>query len=153
MPDNIVTLHDGDVVRYDTRGGVSLCRVVEHDNGDPIGALLPIIVCEACEIGEVVYETTTGAKLCGGCVERVLTFRIVSHVLDNVGEYDTPFARAINALDDDDAKMRTSGFPYVDSESSAWDAVRGESRKEVEARVYDLMRIVVDATREPGDVA
>lgn len=109
--------------------------------------------CQACEQNDGGdYTTRDGVSLCAGCVNRALALRIVRDVLDNVGDYDVPLARASLYLDDDDETNRASGMPYVDSLASAWDMMRGESYEGARAYVHDIMRVVVDATREPGSV-
>lgn len=111
------------------------------------------VMCDACGAsGGDDYETGAGVHLCAGCTNRVLALRVVREVLDNIGAYDDVLGRAVVAIDNDDAAMRASSMPYVDSTSSGWDMMRGENVEGVRAYLDDLMRVVVNATREPGTV-
>lgn len=109
-------------------------------------------VCAACEKLGVDYTTHAGVDMCAACVERVLTYRVVMDVLNTIGEYDIPLARAIGALDADDDAMNATNMPHVDSLSNAWDTLRGDSHADVIERIGALAHIVVNATREPGSV-
>lgn len=109
--------------------------------------------CEVCGAsGGDEYTTHTGVSMCAVCVNRVLAYRVMRDVIDNIEDYDTDLARAISFLDDDDNAMRQTNMPYVDSLSNGWDTLRGESHDGACAFLNPLFNVVVDATREPGSV-
>ncbi len=149
---DVHTIRDGDIVRYDTRGGVSMCRVVVNDNGDAIGALVPIVMCEACGENDAGDYEIGGHNICPRCVNEALAFLVVYDVVNNIGDYNVPLARTVSILDEEDARMRNVPMSHVDAHSAAWDMIRGEDRKGAESYVYDIARVIVDATRNPGDV-
>lgn len=132
-------------------------EVVARDNmPDTNGVALQMLhACDACGCiytGDD-FETSTGVVLCSECVDRVLTYRVVRDVLDNIGDYDVPLARAIEILDDDDVRARASNMPYYDSSSCAWDTLRSESYDNIVHRVRaHIVDVIASATREPGSV-
>lgn len=114
--------------------------------------LVPIVrMCTSCGENQAGDYETGDASLCGSCVNRALEFRAAIWVMENIGEYDIPLARTLAALDEDDARMRSSHMPYVDSQSSAMDYVRGMDMNE-RIRVFNSWgHFISDALGDPGD--
>lgn len=113
-----------------------------HTGGDPtLSRVEPL--CEACgenDAGD--YETGGGHHVCPACVNRALFARIIHDVftLENIGDNDVPLARVMTILDEDDARMRASTFPYVDSHDSARDMIAGMSDDELRDGLWGAMR-------------
>jgi hypothetical protein len=125
----------GDEVRIADEGTFAIVR--DHDSGRFI--LSPLDVCEACGEGGCDYETA-GHRLCPGCVMSALRVRAVTHLLaEVVPNLDTSTARTLSILDEEDANMRASHTPYVDSLSASFDEVDGMDMRDV----LDLLTPIV----------
>lgn len=96
-------------------------------------------VCVACGKEDPVYERTPGERLCGDCIERALTFRVLQRIVGDIGETDMVLYTAAETLRADDIEMRNSGMPYVESYSSGLDSMVGETYARITERIMDAI--------------
>lgn len=103
-------------------------------------------VCIACE-GNHVDPCIEEMQLCASCLSRALMFVAVKRAIDNVGDFDVPMARSLRAMEEyDDANM-VSGIAYVDTQSSAIDALYGIDDATMLAYMRDAIMPCIDAMR------
>lgn len=145
-----VNVSVGDTVNVMRRGMDAKYEVVENE-GD-IEFQRRALPCEACGNTLVEFDTVEGLNLCVGCISRALTFTVVAHVVENIGEYDIAIGRAVTALDNYDRKVRGSCPALIDTHSAAMDAMVGDSPAQIQSKIWDAigpaLRVVL-----PGPLA
>lgn len=150
MPDDTGNFNVGDHVMVE--------GIIHRVSIDPpvLGERLYLVpiqrMCEGCGKNPGGDYAPGKHVLCAPCVEKALAFFVAQDVFDDIREHDEDLGRVITILREDDSAMRQRAMPYVDSTSAGWDMMRGKSYADAWELMTGICAVIVNATREPGDV-